>query len=39
MSFGVAQYIPGDTTDSLLLRVDQALYKAKQKGRNRVEID
>lgn len=39
LSFGVAQYIPGDTTDSLLLRVDKALYKAKQKGRNRVEID
>lgn len=35
-SFGVAQYQPGDSRDSLLQRADQALYQAKEQGRNRV---
>ncbi|SFC12526.1 diguanylate cyclase (GGDEF) domain-containing protein [Marinospirillum celere] len=35
-SFGVAQYQPGDTRASLLQRADQALYLAKEAGRNRV---
>ncbi|SNR91483.1 GGDEF domain-containing protein [Desulfurobacterium atlanticum] len=38
-SFGVAGMADGDTVDDLLKRVDEALYKAKQKGRNRVEIN
>jgi len=37
-SFGVAQYIVGDTAQSLLSRADKALYRAKSLGRNRVEF-
>ncbi len=37
ISLGVAQYRPGENEDSLLRRADQALYKAKRNGRNRVE--
>jgi diguanylate cyclase len=36
-SFGVAVYINGDHQESLLTRADNALYKAKENGRNRVE--
>ncbi|WP_243439932.1 diguanylate cyclase [Fundidesulfovibrio soli] len=37
-SFGVAAYHPGDDVASLLRRADDALYRAKASGRNRVEI-
>ena len=37
VSFGVTQYKDEDTDDTLLKRVDDALYKAKMNGRNRVE--
>lgn len=37
-SFGVARYVAGDSARSLLLRADQALYLAKARGRNRVEL-
>lgn len=34
ISIGLVSYIPGDTDMSLLERVDSALYRAKQQGRN-----
>lgn len=36
-SFGVAQRQKGDQRETLIGRADQALYRAKDKGRNRVE--
>jgi len=36
-SFGVAELISGDKEEDILRRADHALYKAKEKGRNRVE--
>jgi diguanylate cyclase (GGDEF)-like protein len=38
-SFGVAEWIPGETAASVLARADAALYRAKTNGRNRVERD
>ena len=38
-SFGVAEARPGDTTDTLLARVDAALYRAKTAGRDTVVAD
>ncbi len=38
VSFGVTTFVPQDDVNSLLKRVDDALYRAKDKGRNRVEI-
>lgn len=38
-SFGVAQLRNHETIDSLLIRSDQALYRAKDQGRNRVVTD
>ncbi len=35
-SFGVTAYMEGDTADSILQRVDAALYRAKEQGRNQV---
>ena len=37
ISIGVAQAMPGETSDMLSQRVDKALYSAKEKGKNRVE--
>jgi diguanylate cyclase (GGDEF)-like protein len=37
-SFGVAQYVYGDTAETLTSRADDALYRAKLSGRNRVEL-
>lgn len=39
MSFGAAQYRPGETVDSLVARADVCLYAAKHAGRNRVKSE
>ena len=36
-SFGVAEFVPGETAQSFVARADTALYRAKLNGRNRVE--
>ena len=36
ISIGVAQYREGENLEALVARADQALYQAKQQGRNRV---
>lgn len=36
MSFGVTQYIAGETLEAFVARADKLLYKAKEMGRNRV---
>jgi len=38
-SFGLAQYRKDESADALLARADQALYRAKEAGRNRVESE
>lgn len=38
-SFGVAQHVGGQSLEALLKRVDDALYRAKDGGRNRVVVD
>lgn len=36
MSFGISEFDNHDTTKDVFVRADQALYRAKEKGRNRV---
>lgn len=38
VSFGVTELTEIDTQDSFIKRADDAMYKAKEKGRNRVEV-
>lgn len=38
-SAGLAVYYPGESMESLIERADNALYKAKQSGRNCIEFD
>ena len=37
-SFGIAVYRPGETRERLFKRLDEALYRAKRGGRNRVRV-
>jgi diguanylate cyclase (GGDEF)-like protein len=37
-SFGVTEFAFGESIDSLVIRADKALYRAKARGRNRVEV-
>jgi len=37
-SFGVAHYVPGDSGEDLLRLADDALYRAKGDGKNRVRV-
>jgi polar amino acid transport system substrate-binding protein len=37
-SFGVTEIVTGDTTESIVKRVDDALYEAKNAGKNRVAV-
>jgi diguanylate cyclase (GGDEF)-like protein len=39
ISLGVAEYRGGEAADHLFSRVDQAMYRAKQRGRDRVEVE
>lgn len=38
-SFGVSKHAPGDTIETLCARADDALYRAKHDGRNRVCVE
>ena len=38
VSIGLAQHLPGDTVEHTLERADQALYRAKALGRNRLVV-
>lgn len=38
-SFGVTEFIPGDSPESMTRRADAALYLAKERGRNRTEVN
>lgn len=37
-SFGVTSYIDGESSDSIFIRADKALYEAKDLGRNKVQV-
>ncbi len=39
ISLGVAEYLAGSPLEAWVARADQALYRAKSLGRNRVEVD
>lgn len=38
ISAGITEYIQGDTTEKIIQRADEELYKAKESGRNQIQI-
>ncbi len=38
LSCGLTHYVPGDSASDVIQRADQALYRAKKHGKNRIEI-
>lgn len=36
ISLGVTEFVPGETGEAMVLRADEALYRSKEEGRNRV---
>jgi diguanylate cyclase len=38
ISCGITEFIPDDTDETAFERADQALYQAKQQGRNRCNV-
>jgi diguanylate cyclase (GGDEF)-like protein len=38
VSLGITEFKEGDTADTLIKRADDAMYKAKMEGRNRVAV-
>ena len=38
VSFGLAQFLPGEPIDELIIRADNLLYQAKTEGRNRTVV-
>ncbi|MCB1955866.1 MAG: diguanylate cyclase [Rhodocyclaceae bacterium] len=39
VSVGVAEYLPSETHEEWLARADRAMYRAKDAGRNRIDVD
>lgn len=39
VSLGISLFHPGDTPETLIRRADDALYRAKKEGRNRMELE
>jgi diguanylate cyclase (GGDEF)-like protein len=38
ISAGITEYMQGDTTEKIIQRADEELYKAKESGRNQIQI-
>jgi diguanylate cyclase len=38
ISFGISQFSAGETIEDVFARADKALYKAKENGRNQIQL-